>query len=304
MHELDHLHGFVEGPGLLVGDPVAARADLVVVGQLLGVVGVLFEAAGFLGVVLDPGLDALDEFDARGVEIEAVHAGDAVAAGVAGHLGLFLAADVEQSVEAVFQRVVVAHDLAALGQGVAGVEHADHRPHDLFLEVVLGHLALPAVAEVVHRLLVPGLGDLVQRRHFLGPDAELAGDGDDLAEAFGDVAAARADAGELARGFAAPLEGLLVHLVLVGHEKALGQLGHGEGTAVVASLAGDDELARDDQRRGLGEGHGQGLRPAEHRNLVLVLGVGPVVPVAELHVHRGQGVQVQVIELLDAGMGL
>jgi hypothetical protein len=68
---------------------------------LLGFVGDRFEAAGFLCVVQDPGLQALDDQADGLVVVHAVHAGDAVATGATSNFRLALVAHFDQTIKAV-----------------------------------------------------------------------------------------------------------------------------------------------------------------------------------------------------------
>ena len=54
------------------------------------------QASGLFGIVQDPRLDAFQHVDDRLVVVQAVHAGQAVAVGAAGHLGLALASHLDQ----------------------------------------------------------------------------------------------------------------------------------------------------------------------------------------------------------------
>jgi len=264
-----HLQRFLEGARLLVGDPLQHLGDISVFLLLLRVFGDALEAPGLPGIVGDPGLKAFDHQADSLVVVHAVHASDAVAIRTSGNLVLALVADLDQAIEAVGQRVVVVDDLTALGKREARVEHADDRLHHLFFEVILGHHHLVDVAQFLDRLAFPIVGHLDQCRDFFRPDAELAGDRDDVAEVFGDVAAAGAELGFITGCCGAALLRCLVELVALRQEEGVRQVGHGERAAVVIGLAHDDLLAGPDHGGHVAEGCLEALRPPDHGNLVL-----------------------------------
>ena len=103
-----------EGRGLLVRDVVRDGRDVEVFLLLLGVGLMLGKVLGAAGVVLDPLGDALRDGLARHVVVAAAHAEDAVITGLAEGLGDLLVAQLDYSVEAVFQRNVVVDDLTSL----------------------------------------------------------------------------------------------------------------------------------------------------------------------------------------------
>ena len=71
MGEPAQLHGLEQGSGLVMGHPVATLGDGRVLGLLGGVPSQPAKAAGFLGVVLNPGLDAFDQRSCRPAPSEA-----------------------------------------------------------------------------------------------------------------------------------------------------------------------------------------------------------------------------------------
>ena len=216
------LDGLSKRPRRVMSDPLQAFGNVRVFLPLDGVFFHRFQPASFFGVVQDPGLNAFQHVDHCFVVVQAVHADQSVAVGLAGHLRFLVFRHLDQPVEAVLERVVVVDDLAALGQGVPGIEHADHRLHDRFFDVVPRYHLLVLVAQVIHGLADPGLGHLQHGRRFLLAYAELASNGDDVPKAVGHVAAACPELRHLVGAGAALVQGSLVKLVLSGHVIALG----------------------------------------------------------------------------------
>ena len=149
------------------------------------------QVLGLAGVVLAPLAQALDHFLHGGVVVTTAHAQNAVAVGLSHGLGHALLAHLNDAVKAVLQRHIVVHHLTALGNG-EGVEHHQHAVHDGLELAVTGQILGVLVGDVLHGNAVPVLGHLHQHGDVLLAHAKLLGNGDDLAVALGNIAAARA----------------------------------------------------------------------------------------------------------------
>ena len=220
------------------------------------------------------------------VVVQAVHAGDAVAAGLAGNLARALLAEVDKAIKAVLEDVVVVHDLAALRDREAGVEVRHDRLHDVFLDLVLGHHLLVLAAHVLDGLAGPCVGQAVHRGDDLAADAVLAAHGDYVAKALGDVAAAGAKVGDLGAGLGTSGKGGLVEVGVLVHEEALGEPGQRGRATIEAGLGANEQLMRPDGGVEVLEHALQTIGAAHDGDFALVLGCGARVPVGLLHVER------------------
>ena len=253
------------------------------------------QVLGLAGVVLAPLAQALDDLLHGGVIVAAAHAQHAVAAGLAHGLCHPLVAELEDAVEAVLQRHVVVHDLAALGDG-KGVEHDQYAVHDV-LELLIVRQGLGILGgDVLHGDAVPVLRHLHQDGDVLFPHAELLGDGDYLAIALCDVSAASSDHGD---GVGLVLGGG-VHLrhqgLGQGVEKAGADPGKGEGSAQVFGLVHDQLFIWQDGGSAVRQGGRHGLGTAHFQQIAVVFPPHTVVPVSALHVG---GDLKQIIDVHD-----
>jgi len=189
----DQLEGFNKGAGLVVRQPLEPLRNFRVLFLLLGIAFHRFQATGFLGIIGNPGLQAFNCEDDRFVVVQAVHADDTVTIRATGHFVLEFPGHLNDPVKPVFQGIEIVDDFTSLGKGESGIEHADDVAHDGFLDVILGNHLFILVAQIVHGLAIPHLGQFQQNRNLFLAHAEFSGDGYNLVKALGHVTATLAE---------------------------------------------------------------------------------------------------------------
>ena len=289
-----------EGRGLLVRDVVRDGRDVEVFLLLLGVGLMLGKVLGAAGVVLDPLGDALRDGLARHVVVAAAHAEDAVITGLAEGLGDLLVAQLDYSVEAVFQRNVVVDDLTSL-RDRPGVEHDEDGVAVARPLVIVGACLCQPCGNALDRAVVPVLCALDKAGDLFTAQTELLRNGDDVAEVLGDVAAARADNGDLIGRRQRRRVNTGHHRLCRGVEEGCIDPREAESTAEVAGLVAEEQLTGENGGRHVAQRGGLCLGAADLSDVAVVLPPHTVVPVRVLHVDGVLHRVVDVDELGEAG---